>query len=102
MDNAGKYGRNGDESSVGLHVQMQNGSLIMKVRDHGPGISKKQAKSIFGPFDRGDRNAADPNPGIGLGLSIARGLARDMQGDVTLENPPGGGACFRLEVPAFS
>jgi len=99
VDNAGKYGRNGTDSTVRLHVALQDGSLIMKVRDHGPGIPKRRVKSIFSPFDRGDRDAADPNPGIGLGLSIARGLARDMQGDVTLETPPDGGACFRLEVP---
>ena len=100
VDNAGKYGRNGANSMVSLHVELQNGALIMKVRDHGPGVAQRRGKSIFSPFDRGDRDAADPSPGLGLGLSIARGLARDMNGDVTLESPPDGGACFRLEVPA--
>jgi signal transduction histidine kinase len=100
VDNAGKYGRNGAGSTVELSVQLHNGSLIMKVRDRGPGVPAGQAKSIFDPFDRGDRDPTDPNPGIGLGLSISRGLARDMRGDVTLESSPGQGACFRLEVPA--
>lgn len=99
VDNAGKYGRNGNASAVNLTVQQDNGSLILKVRDHGPGVSETVAKSIFSAFDRGDRDPTDPNPGIGLGLSISRGLARDMGGDVTLESNGGEGACFRLEVP---
>ncbi len=102
VDNAGKYGRNGSKSKVDLSVQLHDGSLIMKVRDHGPGVSEELAKSIFTPFDRGDRDPTDPNPGIGLGLSISSGLARDMRGDLTLETPIGPGACFRLELPASS
>jgi len=100
VDNAGKYGRKGMDSKVDLCVQAHSGLLTMKIRDYGPGVSKKTAKSIFGPFDRGERDATDPTPGTGLGLSIARRLARDMGGDVTLESPPDGGACFRLDVPA--
>lgn len=99
VDNAGKYGRNGAESRVDLHVQARDGVLAMRVRDHGPGVPATRARSIFNPFDRGDRDAADPNPGTGLGLSIARRLARDMGGDVTLESPLDGGACFRLDIP---
>lgn len=102
VDNAGKYGRNGAGSTVDLSVELHDGSLVMRVRDHGPGVPDHQAKSIFDPFDRGDRDPTDPSPGIGLGLSISRGLARDMRGDVTLESSPGQGACFRLEVPASS
>ena len=37
---------------------------------------------------------------LGLGLALARGLARDMGGELTLENPGDGGARFRLELPA--
>jgi len=99
VDNACKYGRNGKDSSVHLNARVDNGRLTLQVRDHGPGIPKTGAKSIFTPFDRAGRDPTDPLPGIGLGLSIARGLARDMGGDITLENPPGGGACFCLSVP---
>ena len=102
VDNAGKYGRNGAGSTVDLSVQLRDGSLVIRVRDHGAGVPDHQAKSIFDPFDRGDRDPTDPSPGIGLGLSISRGLARDMRGDVTLESSSGQGACFRLEVPASS
>jgi signal transduction histidine kinase len=102
VDNACKYGRNGEDSSVHVHACVDNGTLTVKVRDHGPGIPKTGAKSIFTPFDRGGRDAADPLPGIGLGLSIARGLARDMGGDISLESPPSGGACFCLSVPSSS
>jgi len=55
---------------------------------------------VFEPFERGGRDPADPVPGVGLGLALARGLARDMGGELTLESPSDGGARFRLELPA--
>jgi len=70
------------------------------VRDHGPGVPPDDAARIFAPFERGCRDSSDPVTGVGLGLALARGLARDMGGDLTLESPPDGGACFVLEVPA--
>jgi two-component system sensor histidine kinase MprB len=69
------------------------------VRDHGPGVPREQARRIFDPFERGGRDPADPVPGVGLGLALARTLARDMGGDLTLESPSGGGALFRVELP---
>ena len=45
-------------------------------------------------------DAPDPVPGVGLGLALSRGLARDMGGDLTLDAPSGRGASFRLVLPA--
>jgi len=61
---------------------------------------RERAATIFEPFDRGGRDAADPVPGVGLGLALSRDLARDRGGELTLERPRDGGACFRLELPA--
>jgi signal transduction histidine kinase len=100
VENATKYGRNGEASPIDLSAALHNGSLSIEVRDHGPGIPTDQARAIFAPFDRGGRDSTDPQPGIGLGLSIARDLAHEMGGEVALVDVPGEGACFRLEVPA--
>jgi signal transduction histidine kinase len=100
VDNATKYARDINGISVQLSTEMTNGTLLLRVRDSGPGIPAKQARAIFKPFDRGGREPSDTASGIGLGLALSRGLARDMGGDLTLENPGDDGACFLLEVPA--
>jgi signal transduction histidine kinase len=57
------------------------------------------ARRIFRPFERGARDETDAVRGLGLGLALSRGLARDLGGDLTLEAPPDGGACFVLTLP---
>ena len=101
VDNAAKYANGTSPSTIHLVANAANGSLVLTVRDHGPGIAREQAAAIFEPFERGGRDPSDPVPGVGLGLALARGLARDLGGELTLESPAGGGACFRLELPTI-
>jgi signal transduction histidine kinase len=100
VDNAAKYADGTASPTIHLSAAAGNGSLVLTVRDHGPGIPREQARAVFDPFERGGRDPADPVPGVGLGLALARGLARDMGGELTLESPSDGGARFRLELPA--
>ena len=100
VDNAVKYSCGPTPSRIRLGAATNNGSLILTVRDHGPGVPHDQASAIFAPFERGSGDRASPVPGVGLGLALARGLAREMGGDLTLESPSDGGALFRLELPA--
>ena len=72
------------------------------VRDRGPGIPSEFAKVIFEPFERGDRGPGDTVPGVGIGLALSRGLARDVGGDLSLATPAGGGACFELTIPVVA
>jgi two-component system, OmpR family, osmolarity sensor histidine kinase EnvZ len=70
------------------------------VDDDGPGIALEQRESVFRPFYRLDA-ARNPNTGgLGLGLTIARDLARGQGGDVTLEDSPQGGLRVRLRLPS--
>lgn len=74
----------------------------MRVEDNGPGIPKGMEEAIFQRFRRGDfhRSRGEGHGGYGLGLAIARGIARACGGDVTLEmSHPGEGSIFRLELP---
>ncbi len=100
VDNAAKYARGGESATISLHASAPNGSLVLTVRDHGPGVPSEQSRAIFAPFERGGRDSADPIPGVGLGLALSRGLARDMGGDLTLDATSGRGASFRLVLPA--
>jgi signal transduction histidine kinase len=95
VENACKYG--GSPLHVGASVH--RGTLRLSVRDHGPGVPPAVARRIFRPFERGARDETDPVRGLGLGLALSRGLARDLGGDLTLEAPAGGGACFVLTLP---
>jgi two-component system osmolarity sensor histidine kinase EnvZ len=68
------------------------------VDDDGPGIPAPQREDVFRPFHRLDA-ARNPNTGgLGLGLTIARDLARGQGGDVALEDSPQGGLRVRLHL----
>jgi signal transduction histidine kinase len=77
------------------------GRVAITVADEGPGITPEQAERIF---DKGERLGRDSDggrdAGSGLGLYISRRLARAMDGDLTVGHAPGGGALFRLDLPA--
>ena len=74
------------------------------VSDTGPGISKEFQEEIFERFRQLERQDRGVKEGVGLGLSVARSLARAMGGDLTVQSEPGGGATFtlRLELPEAS
>lgn len=99
-DNAAKYAAAAEDSQVHLRVTCKDGRVRLTMCDGGPGIERQHRRSIFVPFDRGSvPGSSNDVPGVGLGLPLARGLARDLKGDLRLEDNPGGGACFVLELP---
>ena len=95
VDNACKYAAGEESRVIELAVLRKDGAVHIEVRDHGPGVAPADERKIFQPFDRG-RRADDGTPGIGLGLALARGLARRSGGDVRLVRRQGYGACFVL------
>jgi len=99
VDNACKYGRSERGGAVQLGVAVRGERIQVRVRDHGAGVPPGVIEAIFRPFDRGKRDASDRSPGVGLGLALARGLARDLGGELTLESVRGSGASFLLELP---
>jgi signal transduction histidine kinase len=102
VDNACKYAREGDDKRIEISICRDNAGsrLSFTVRDYGPGISDAHERAIFRAFDRGAHGPGDTIPGVGLGLALARGLARDMGGDLTLEpcSDGGPGASFLLSL----
>ncbi|MBP2335536.1 two-component system OmpR family sensor kinase [Saccharothrix coeruleofusca] len=87
-------------SAVRIGVGTAHGRAVLEVADEGPGLTADQAMRVFDRFYRTDRSrnrAGGAN--TGLGLAIARSLARAHGGDVELDTALGEGACFRLTLP---
>jgi signal transduction histidine kinase len=99
VDNACKYSAAAADRTIHLGGRVEDGALAFCVRDHGPGIGRDDTKAIFQPFERGANGREDAMPGVGLGLALARGLARDLGGDLVLDSSAPGGACFKLTLP---
>ncbi len=86
-------------SSAGSEVEIAADGLVVAVRDRGAGLADGEAEAVFERFHRGSAGRQGI-PGSGLGLPIARELARRWGGDVTLAPRPGGGAIAELTLPA--
>jgi two-component system sensor histidine kinase KdpD len=83
---------------VELTSEVDDGMIVVRVLDQGPGLDPDTAERIFEPFERG-RATGD---GAGLGLAIARGFAQANGGRVWAEPRNGRGAAFALALPARS
>jgi signal transduction histidine kinase len=83
-------------TAITVSFRNSGGSARVHVADEGPGIAPEQQAKIFEPYE----TSAPAGEGIGLGLAIARRLARSMGGDIELESAPGQGSRFTLVLPA--
>jgi signal transduction histidine kinase len=93
LDNAGRFAR----SRVTLGAAADHGRVVVTVADDGPGVPDDARAAIFEP---GTATPTAGHCGAGLGLPLARRLAKAAGGDVTLSpGAPGAGAEFRVELP---
>jgi signal transduction histidine kinase len=98
LDNACKYAAAGGEVRVSLMPRAAGGAEV-HVADRGPGVPASHDQLIFEKFHRIDDLLTAEQSGAGLGLSIARQLARGLGGELRCTARPGGGADFVLELP---
>ncbi|MBW8296472.1 HAMP domain-containing sensor histidine kinase [Sphingopyxis sp.] len=86
-----------DNSLIWIRVNREGDRATVTVADQGQGIDADQQAVVFEKFERLGRTDSG---GSGLGLYIARRLARAMDGDLTVDSAPGQGARFTLSLPA--
>jgi heavy metal sensor kinase len=95
LDNAIKYTPSGGTVTVSL--SKKDAQVLVSVKDTGCGISPSELPRIFVRFYRGDQSRS--KPGFGLGLSLARAIARAHSGDITATSLPGQGSTFTMTLP---
>ncbi|MGH7956271.1 MAG: sensor histidine kinase [Opitutaceae bacterium] len=98
IDNACKYAADGGEIAVALTARAGRGADV-RVSDRGRGVPPEHRERIFEKFHRVDDALTAEKTGAGLGLSIARQLARGLGGELRYEPRTGAGAEFVLELP---
>jgi two-component system OmpR family sensor kinase len=94
LENALKYG-----VRARTRLSVSNGLAEIDVDDDGPGVPIPELNRVFDPFYRREPSRSRQTGGIGLGLSVARSIARAHGGDVTLLNRPQGGLTARVVLP---
>ena len=98
LSNASKYTQEGGTITIG--AERDGGAVRIWVRDTGIGISEQELKRVFEPFFQAERGSTRRFSGIGLGLTIARDLARRMEGDVRIESKVGSGTTASVVLPS--
>ncbi|AZO11811.1 MULTISPECIES: ATP-binding protein [unclassified Mesorhizobium] len=94
VQNAVTYGK-----KAHLSVQRSGDAIKLTIRDEGPGIPQAKLDEVFGSFVRIEQSRNRETGGLGLGLTIARNIARAAGGEISLSNHPGGGLLTELRLP---
>ncbi len=97
LSNAVKHG---EGAPVRLEAVAVDGTVEIRVEDHGPGIDPADLPHIFDPFYRGRRATSEQIQGTGLGLSLVKKIAEAHDGSVEVTSRPGHGAKFVVRLPA--
>jgi K+-sensing histidine kinase KdpD len=92
IDNALRHGG----GPVEVHAIAATENAKLEIVDHGPGVAADQRERLFAPFQRLDDGGT---PGVGLGLSVARGFVEAMGGAMVADQTGGGGLTMRMRLP---
>jgi signal transduction histidine kinase len=96
LGNAYKFTSRGE---VMASVNVHGDRVVYRVRDTGIGIPREAQEFVFEEFRQVDGSETRHYGGSGLGLTLARQLARVLGGDLTMESVPGEGSTFTVELP---
>ena len=100
VDNACKYGKPSATGRVDLHLYCDADRLRMAVSDGGPGVAANECRRMFQPFHKSDLEAANSEPGVGLGLALCKRMAVSLGGKLAYRENEAGGATFELSLPS--
>jgi two-component system, OmpR family, phosphate regulon sensor histidine kinase PhoR len=99
VENAIKYGASGQR--VEIHGRTENGSAVLAVRDHGPGIAPQHVPRLTERFYRVSVQDSRTRGGTGLGLAIAKHIINRHRGKLQIESTLGQGSQFSISLPVL-
>ncbi|NEX93215.1 ATP-binding protein, partial [Caulobacter sp. 17J65-9] len=94
VENAAKFG-----AAARVTLKVEGGRAVLTVEDDGPGLPEAELERVFEPFHRAEPSRSRDTGGVGLGLAVARSIARAHGGDIRLANRPEGGLSARADLP---
>lgn len=97
LDNAIKYSP--EAPKIDVYTEQAKNSIIIKVQDHGAGMSKAVLKKVFEKFYREHTGDIHNVKGHGLGLAYVKRIVEDHQGEVYAESEKGKGSTFYIKLP---
>ncbi len=101
LANAAKYTR--PHGMIWLEAQREGGEIVVNIRDNGDGIAPEKIPAMFELFSQGERSVARSEGGLGIGLTVVRGLCVLHDGTVSAHSAGrGAGSTFTVRLPAAS
>jgi two-component system heavy metal sensor histidine kinase CusS len=99
VDNAIRYTPEGGTIRVEVRAPQDGSAVSIDVSDTGIGVAGEEQERIFEPYHRVRAGNTRTGPGAGIGLALAREIARAHGGDVSVESRPGEGSTFTVRLP---
>ena len=97
LDNAAKYAPKG--SGIRIDTLAENGKVLVRIADEGPGIPEDQKERIFDLFYSSGSLAGDSRRGLGIGLALCRSIVGAHNGTITVSDREPHGAVFEFALP---
>jgi signal transduction histidine kinase len=102
VDNSVKFAKDASNKLIELNLSTSGQTLLLDIRDYGPGIPKAEQKQVFNLFYRIGNELTRSAQGTGIGLALVQQLVSAMNGSIELSQDLGDGAGFRIRLPLLS
>ena len=97
-DAISEKGLHSDQGIIRIATKYEDKNIILEIQDNGCGIDNTQLEEVFNSF----YTTKEMGKGLGLGLSIVKGIVADYQGKITISSKPGEGTTFKIYFPTIN